>query len=512
LVIKGASITKTIFDYSSSGTEGSSPFMTITASNVTIRDFAVTRYGTQTYDAHALIIGNGAKAAISGDTVRNVQIDHCGASSGSRRAMAIKSGATVTMSGGGATCNNSWSVTGGITLMGTNINLTLSYYTFSGTGISATNGACLYMDNASQNVILKNSQFSTNAITGGTGKGVDIYMSNGTLQALDCIFDGSTSGPSAGTNIGGSISILGGTATFKRSKFINNSGGSCNGAAIGNAGGTVTIDSCYFEGNSGSGANDVHCSSGSISASYCVFEEIGQSGGTFTIVNSGNPVVIEGTVTKTNTTVSTYSANPTASGVISGSCAARNIILPIELIYFTAKENSTIVELKWATSSEINNNFFTIERSRNAVDFEDLTYITAAKNSNSTICYQTIDQNPLQGMSYYRLKQTDLNGNYSYSEVQAVNFEAGNEFNCKGVTILSDNHESVYVQACTTVDQMNIILTDAMGRVLVQKVYQDIESGTNLKIDMPQSLIDGIYICSIYTKQGVVSKKIVIVK
>jgi hypothetical protein len=95
--------------------------------------------------------------------------------------------------------------------------------------------------------------------------------------------------------------------------------------------------------------------------------------------------------------------------------------LPIELVSFSASLNKNKVELKWITSTEINNDYFTIERSANLENWEFVKELKGAGNSNTVLKYSTIDEEPLTGISYYRLKQTDFNGDFSYSDIVTVN-------------------------------------------------------------------------------------------
>ncbi|NQX98097.1 MAG: hypothetical protein HRT73_09495, partial [Flavobacteriales bacterium] len=88
--------------------------------------------------------------------------------------------------------------------------------------------------------------------------------------------------------------------------------------------------------------------------------------------------------------------------------------LPITLLSFEATANEDKVDLKWSTSTEINNGFFTIERSADAKNWEEIVTTNGAGNSNQTIEYFETDYEPLEGVSYYRLKQTDFNGQYEY--------------------------------------------------------------------------------------------------
>lgn len=103
----------------------------------------------------------------------------------------------------------------------------------------------------------------------------------------------------------------------------------------------------------------------------------------------------------------------------------RNIALPIKLSYFDSKFKDGIVNLNWETESEINNDYFTIERSSDGINFESILTKKGAGNSTSSRYYTATDLNPLEGYSYYRLKQTDFDGHFSYSEVQTVKNKGG---------------------------------------------------------------------------------------
>ncbi len=125
----------------------------------------------------------------------------------------------------------------------------------------------------------------------------------------------------------------------------------------------------------------------------------------------------------------------TMSGTSTGTCGliidnvAINLIspLPVELLSFDAEPANGMVNLSWATASEINNNYFTVLRSKDGEKWNDLTYVAGAGNSSSTINYATVDKNPFTNISYYQLKQTDFDGEVSYSDVRLVNLRSGSE-------------------------------------------------------------------------------------
>lgn len=101
-------------------------------------------------------------------------------------------------------------------------------------------------------------------------------------------------------------------------------------------------------------------------------------------------------------------------------CDNCGIALPIELISFEAKLNNRQVDIHWATASEQNNDFFTIERSADGLNWEIVTTAAGAGNSIYRIDYAAYDSRPLSGISYYRLKQTDFDGAFEYSNIVSV--------------------------------------------------------------------------------------------
>ena len=91
------------------------------------------------------------------------------------------------------------------------------------------------------------------------------------------------------------------------------------------------------------------------------------------------------------------------------------ITLPIELLNFDVEENNNQVYFNWTTGSEINNNYFTLERSNNDVRWETVTYI-AGQGSTADVTDYTFETEYNADQKYYRLKQTDYDGTYTYSK------------------------------------------------------------------------------------------------
>jgi len=97
--------------------------------------------------------------------------------------------------------------------------------------------------------------------------------------------------------------------------------------------------------------------------------------------------------------------------------------MPVELLYFDARPTAQDVILDWATATEQDNAGFSIERSLDLDQWEELVYSPGSGNSQSTIVYQARDPHPLPGTCYYRLKQVDFDGTETLSEVRAVEWK-----------------------------------------------------------------------------------------
>lgn len=97
--------------------------------------------------------------------------------------------------------------------------------------------------------------------------------------------------------------------------------------------------------------------------------------------------------------------------------------LPITLKYFKAMLVNDRVNLSWETAQEIDNDYFTVERATNLESFDEVIRLKGQGTTNTAHTYSTTDLQPLYGKSYYRLKQTDFDGKFSYSDLQAIDYE-----------------------------------------------------------------------------------------
>lgn len=140
-----------------------------------------------------------------------------------------------------------------------------------------------------------------------------------------------------------------------------------------------------------------------------------------------------------------------------------NTTLPVELLYFKANAvDNKVVKLNWATATEINNEGFEVQRSKNGVDFEKIAWVNGAGNSNEIVQYQLFDNEPYTGVSYYRLKQIDFDGQYEYSNIEAVNLSRNN----------SDENVVDFVVYPNPFE--NIITVKTKGNIVSQAILYDV--------------------------------------
>ncbi|MBP7262083.1 MAG: T9SS type A sorting domain-containing protein [Bacteroidia bacterium] len=137
------------------------------------------------------------------------------------------------------------------------------------------------------------------------------------------------------------------------------------------------------------------------------------------------------------TPVDVWAGNPTSTGTFGGAISPKTTsvntfgyfgigrsdsayVLPIVLTEFDAVNIGLANLLTWTTATELNNDYFSIERSSDARTFESIGIVSGAGNSSALLHYQFTDEAPLSGINYYRLKQVDFNGDISISMIRSV--------------------------------------------------------------------------------------------
>lgn len=177
--------------------------------------------------------------------------------------------------------------------------------------------------------------------------------------------------------------------------------------------------------------------------------------------------------------------------------------LPVELLYFTAAPANKSVTLEWATATETNNDYFTIERSADGIQFSAVGVMNGAGTSAFTNTYSYEDKNAMEGMWYYRLKQTDHNGFSTYSKIVAAQLRK------------RESDLDIYPNPCTSqMFYIDMLDEDADVEVLSisgEKVYeQRVKASGNHSISLPPDLKEGIYLVMVTSGSRTSMKKLVV--
>ena len=183
--------------------------------------------------------------------------------------------------------------------------------------------------------------------------------------------------------------------------------------------------------------------------------------------------------------------------------------LPIKLISFTGEPLQGKVKLAWTTASELNNDFFTLERSLNGATFTEIAEIPGSGTTEQTKSYSEFDNSPITGTNYYRLKQTDFDGGFEYSKILAVKYTQPNT-TCT-IDVIPNPCPAVcniMLDGCDEQDFVSIGLYDLLGNTIISNV--PIKEGNGFFMDARNNIAPGTYIVMGATEQERVSKKIII--
>ena len=209
-----------------------------------------------------------------------------------------------------------------------------------------------------------------------------------------------------------------------------------------------------------------------------------------------------GTVT---TAAPVTSFSPFTLGSISGDNP-----LPIQLLSFNAKQNKNLVALTWNTASELNNEYFTLEKSLDGIHYVAIGTIDGAGTTTEENNYSFNDEYPAIGKNYYRLLQTDLDGSSECSKTIVCNFE-GNTDNAVLNVYPNPTDGTFTIIAFSAFDAKNekrIIIENSLGETIYSKTID----GTinKFSIDALSKAPKGVYIVRLFLHSGSLSERLIV--
>jgi hypothetical protein len=221
-----------------------------------------------------------------------------------------------------------------------------------------------------------------------------------------------------------------------------------------------------------------------------------------------HPNVWRGKLDSTSTIEFKYINMSSGSSLVLNAQIVPNIDLPVAFIDFKAHKEGAGVQLEWVTASESNNDFFTVEKSSDGINFEPVTTVKGAGNSTSIATYKATDGQLSSGVSYYRIKQTDFNQSSSYSAVLCFSYNPAT-----GLAVCPNpgtSNEAMFVTLPSENSQVLIVVRDMQGQEYYSKVVLDTESHTLVAINPEPPLAPGMYTIIASSNDEIFSQKIIV--
>ena len=177
-----------------------------------------------------------------------------------------------------------------------------------------------------------------------------------------------------------------------------------------------------------------------------------------------------------------------------------NEVMPVTMISFTGKMVNETAVLNWSTAQEIDNKEFIVERSADGSKWEAIGDLPGGGNTNTIKSYAFTDYYPFAGISYYRLKQVDLNGEYHYTKIVAVAKTTTHH-----ISLVPNPFDDAITISGELVGKVQIQIFDILGKL----VYQTVKDGSEGLPTIYPQLPAGTYVVSVQTDTFIEQQKII---
>lgn len=172
--------------------------------------------------------------------------------------------------------------------------------------------------------------------------------------------------------------------------------------------------------------------------------------------------------------------------------------LPVELLTFKAsqvQENilQRSVLLEWSTATETNNQYFTVEKSKDTENFKEVVLVPGAGNSSAVLNYSVLDKNPYSGTSYYRLKQTDFDGEFEYVGIEVIHNDLVRYESVKLFPNPTDGNSINLDMNAERDREVSLLIYSPFGEIVYSEDFIQNEGNMLKTIRLPNKLSPGIY-------------------
>jgi trimeric autotransporter adhesin len=177
--------------------------------------------------------------------------------------------------------------------------------------------------------------------------------------------------------------------------------------------------------------------------------------------------------------------------------------IPVNLVDFKVQRSGKVNNVSWSTTQEVNTSHFVIERSNDGRNFAEIGRVTANGNSNALLNYGFVDNNPVKGINYYRLRVVDRDNTAKLSAIRSVRNE--------GIADVAVFPNPVTDLMTVTIDADKaetgaMVITDITGKIVFNKTITVAQGNNRLPVNTA-SLASGAYIIKVQLSNDIVVRK-----
>ncbi len=187
-------------------------------------------------------------------------------------------------------------------------------------------------------------------------------------------------------------------------------------------------------------------------------------------------------------------------------------VIPVELVSFTTSVINNTLALNWITATELNNSGFEILRSANDDNWQKIGFVTGNGTSTEIHNYSFVDQNPVIGKSFYKLRQIDFDGASEYSNTVEVVFGTIADYSLEQNYPNPFNPTTKINYSLKDKGKVELKVYDLLGNIIATLVNEEKSAG-NYEVDFDASkLSSGVYLYTINSGSFVQTKKMILMK
>src|SRR5690606_16931095 len=187
-------------------------------------------------------------------------------------------------------------------------------------------------------------------------------------------------------------------------------------------------------------------------------------------------------------------------------------VIPVELVSFTSAIINSTVNLNWITATELNNSGFEIQRSINKTDWATIGFVRGFGTSTEVHNYSYTDQSPVNGLSFYRLKQVDFDGTSEYSNTIEVTFGAVADYSLAQNYPNPFNPTTKINYAIKEKGNVELKVFDLLGSEIATLINEEQNPGNYEVFFDASKLSSGVYLYTIKSGNFMQTRKMLLMK